>query len=147
MQTLLCNLSSLLGRVFISLIFLMSAVGNKIPQFSTVVGYMESNGVPWPSVMLVGAIAFLVAGSLSVIVGYQTRLGATLLLIFLCLATYFFHDFWTLEGDARQAEMIQFMKNLSMGGAMLFLIGNGGGAWSLDGCRTTAADGGRSEKK
>ncbi len=136
MQSFLSNLTSLIGRIFIGTIFLMSAVGNKIPQFSSVVGYMESKGVPLPSVMLVGAIVFLIAGSVSVMVGYKTRIGAALLLIFLMLATYFFHNFWALEGDAAQQEMIQFMKNLSLAGTMLFLIGNGGGRWSLDGCRT-----------
>ena len=132
MQPLFFNLSSLLGRLFIGTIFLMSAIGNKIPQFSAVVGYMESKGVPLPNLMLVGAIVFLLVGSLSVITGYKTRLGATLLLVFLILATYFFHNFWQLEGEARQMEMIQFMKNLSMAGAMLFLIANGGGRWGLD---------------
>jgi len=146
MENLLFNLSSLLGRLFIGTIFLMSAIGNKIPQFSSVVSYMEAKGVPLPSVMLVGAIVFLLVGSLSVITGFKTRLGATLLLIFLMLATYFFHNFWALDGDARQAEMIQFMKNLSMAGAMLFLIGNGGGKWSLDGCRKPTLIGSDSEK-
>ncbi|HMO13855.1 MAG TPA: DoxX family protein [Pirellulaceae bacterium] len=140
MQTLIFNLFSLLGRVFIATIFLMSAVGNKIPQFSSVISYMESKGVPFPSLMLAGAIVFLIAGSLSVIAGYQTRVGATLLLVFLILATYFFHNFWALEEAERQGEMIQFMKNLSMAGTMLFLIGNGGGGWSLDGCRKVASD-------
>lgn len=147
MPTLIVNLFSLLGRVFIAVIFLMSAVGNKIPQFSSVVGYMESKGVPLPNLMLVGAIAFLIAGSLSVIAGYKTRVGATLLLVFLILATYFFHNFWALEGDAKQAEMIQFMKNLSMSGAMLFLIGNGGGAWSMDGCRAVPVRGAEPAKE
>ncbi len=140
MQNLLFNLSSLLGRLFIATIFLMSAAGNKIPQFSSVVNYMESKGVPLPSLMLAGAIVFLLVGSLSVIAGFKTRLGATLLLVFLILATYYFHNFWTLEGEAQQAEMIQFMKNLSMGGAMLFLIANGGGRWSIDGCRKETSD-------
>ncbi|MBX3418686.1 MAG: DoxX family protein [Pirellulaceae bacterium] len=145
MQTLLNNLLSLFGRLFIGTIFLMSAVGNKIPQFSATVGYMESKGVPLPSLMLVGAIVFLIAGSLSVISGYKTRIGATLLLVFLILATYFFHNFWAYEGQDQQREMIQFMKNLSMAGAMLFLIANGGGRWSLDGCETRIANGNRLE--
>lgn len=60
MQSLLSNLTSLLGRLFIGTIFLMSAVGNKIPQFSATVEYMESKGVPLPSLLLVGAIVFFV---------------------------------------------------------------------------------------
>ncbi len=124
--------ASALGRLMIATIFLLSAVGNKIPQFSQVTAYMAAEGVPMPSVMLVGAIVFLIAGSLSLILGYKVRIGATLLLVFLALATYFFHDFWNFEGEAQQMQMIQFMKNLSMMGAMTFLISNGAGALSLD---------------
>ncbi len=121
------NLLSLIARIMIATIFLLSGVGNKIPNFTGVAAYMASEGVPLPQLMLVGAIAFLILGSLSVITGYQIRIGASLLLIFLILATYFFHDFWNFEGDARQQQMIQFMKNVSMMGTMLFLIANGPG--------------------
>src|SRR4029079_552757 len=81
--------------------------------------------------MLVGAIAFLIVGSLSVLLGFKARLGAALLLTFLVLATYYFHPFWKLEGQAQQEQMIQFMKNLSMMGAMLFVMANGSGPMSL----------------
>jgi len=124
--------ASLLGRVMLAFIFLMSAVGNKIPQFEATAGYMAAEGVPLPKLMLVGAIAFLILGSLSVIAGFKARLGAALLLVFLVLATYFFHDFWTFEGQERQTQMIQFMKNISLMGAMVFLIANGPGALSWD---------------
>lgn len=125
-------IASLLGRLMIATIFLMSAVGNKIPKFNDVAGYMASEGVPMPQVALAGAIVFLIAGSLSVIVGFKLRCGAALLLVFLVLATYYFHDFWTFEGQEQQTQMIQFMKNLSMMGTMIFLMANGPGAMSLD---------------
>lgn len=126
------TLASVGGRLALVVIFFMSAVGNKIPQFSEVAGYMRSEGVPLPQFSLAGAIVFLVLGSVLVAVGYRARIGATLLLIFLALATYYFHDFWTLEGEQAQQQMIQFMKNLSMAGAMLFIIGNGPGLGSID---------------
>jgi putative oxidoreductase len=126
------DLLSLAGRVMIATIFLLSAVGNKIPNFSNIVGYMTSEGVPVPQVALAGAIVFLIAGSASVILGYKVQIGATLLLVFLVLATYFFHDFWTFEGQEREMQMIQFMKNLSLMGTMAFLIANGSGRMSLD---------------
>ncbi|MEZ6042641.1 MAG: DoxX family protein [Planctomycetaceae bacterium] len=124
--------ASALGRLMIATIFLMSAIGNKIPQFNNVATYMSSEGIPMPQVMLVGAIVFLIAGSLSVIAGYKTRIGAALLLIFLALATYFFHDFWSFEGQEQQTQMIQFMKNLSLMGTMVFLVANGAGSFSID---------------
>jgi putative oxidoreductase len=132
-----------LGRLLLCAIFLLAAVGNKIPQFHEVVKVMDAVGVPAPQLLLVGAIVFLVAGSLSVIVGYRARVGAALLLTFLVLASYYFHPFWRLEGQAQQVQMIQFMKNLSMMGAMLFIMANGSGPLSLDAWlarpRTTSA--------
>lgn len=123
---------TLLGRLLLCAIFFLAAVGNKIPHFNDVAQVMASAGIPAPEFMLVGAILFLVAGSVSVIVGYKARIGAFLLLTFLVLASYYFHPFWKLEGQAQQAQMIQFMKNLSMMGAMLFIVANGSGPMSVD---------------
>src|SRR5437870_4870895 len=122
---------ALLGRVLLCSIFLLSAVGNKIPHFRDMARVMAAEGVPAPQFLLVGAIVFLIVGSLSVIVGYQARIGAALLLVFLVLASYYFHPFWQLEGQAQQEQMIHFMKNLSMMGAMLFIMANGSGPMSL----------------
>ena len=120
------------GRVLLCIIFLMAAVGNKIPHFSEVAQVMASKGIPQPKLMLAGAIVFLLAGSLSVITGYRARIGASLLLVFLVLATYYFHNFWTIaDAKAQQEQMIHFMKNLSIMGAMLFIIANGPGPMSI----------------
>jgi putative oxidoreductase len=138
MVPVLQGVLSVLGRVALSTIFLLSAVGNKIPNFDAMKGVMASKGMPAPGLMLVGAIVFLIAGSLSVIVGYKARIGAFLLLVFLVLASYYFHDFWRLAEPEKTEQTIQFMKNLSMIGAMLFIIANGAGAWSLDARRPAA---------
>jgi putative oxidoreductase len=113
-------------------IFLLAAVGDKIPHFSQTAKVMESVGVPAPRFLLAGAIVFLLVGSVSVIVGYKAQFGAVLLLTFLVLASYYFHAFWKLDGQAQQEQMIHFMKNLSMIGAMLFVIANSSGPMSLD---------------
>ena len=132
---------AVLGRVLLCTIFLLAAVGNKIPHFQDVAGLMAKEGVPAPQVMLAGAIAFLIAGSLSVILGYKARIGAALLLAFLVLATYYFHDFWTFsDPKARQEQTIQFMKNLGLMGAMLLVIANGTGPMSLDGRRAAVGE-------
>jgi len=55
-----------------------------------------------------------------------------LLLVFLVLATYFFHNFWKLTGKEQQEQMIEFLKNLGLMGAMLLVIANGPGPLSLD---------------
>ena len=132
MNPTLQGILTVAGRVALSTIFFLSAVGNKIPHFQDVAGVMEKVGVPAPQLMLAGAISFLIVGSLSVALGFKARWGASLLLVFLVLATYFFHPFWELEGAQQMQENIQFMKNASMLGAMLLIVANGSGPMSLD---------------
>ncbi len=132
MNDKLLGVASVTGRVLLSGIFLLSAVGNKIPNFGDVVVYMQKAGVPAASLLLAGAIVFLIVGSASVVLGFKTRVGAGLLLIFLVLATYYFHAFWRFEGQEAAAQQIQFMKNLALMGAMVFLMANGAGRFSLD---------------
>ena len=128
---------SLLARLMIAAIFLMSAVVGKIMNFNGTVEKMAAEGVPSPTILLGGAIAFLIIGSLSIVLGYKGRFGALLLLVFLAAATYYFHDFWKLPADVspgvqQQEEVKAFMKNIALMGCMLFMIANGTGPWSLD---------------
>lgn len=129
------GLVSVAGRVLLSAIFLLSAVGNKIPNSQAIAGYMGSEGVPAPQFLLAGAIAFLIAGSASLVLGFKPRVGAGLLTVFLVLATYYFHDFWNIPAENAQQvqeQMIQFMKNSALIGAMLLIMANGVGGWTLD---------------
>lgn len=128
---------SFLARVMICAIFFLSAVGKKIPNFQGTVKQMEDVGIPQAQVVLIVAVVFLILGSTLVVLGYLARLGALLLLIFLALATYYFHSFWTMApADVRyQVEMTNALKNLGLAGAMLFIIANGPGAGSIDSLR------------
>ncbi|REJ70254.1 MAG: DoxX family protein [Planctomycetota bacterium] len=141
---------TVLGRLLLVGIFLASALGNKIQNFDAVAGAMAAKGIPQPKIMLVGAIVFLIAGGVSILVGYKARIGALLLLIFLVLATYYFHNFWALSPEAVvqfpgyerphvEVEMINAMKNAALMGAMLMIMANGSGPWSLDGGGRRAA--------
>lgn len=143
------GLVSLLGRLLIVPIFLLSAVGNKIPRFSAVAESMAQQGVPEPRILLAGAIAFLILGSLSIALGYRARLGALMLLLFLGAATYYYHDFWNVPPERQQEELIAFMKNLSLMGTMVFLLANGAGPMSLDSraaAKPVAPDGNEDEE-
>ncbi len=128
---------AIFGRLCLVAIFALSAIGNKIPNFSKVAQDMASAGVPMPAVALAGAIAFLLLGSLLVVIGYQARFGALLLVLFLIPATYYFHAPWraATSGEAAQ-QVIQFLKNLGLMGAMLLIIAAGPGPGSLDGRET-----------
>ena len=128
------GLLSLVGRVMLCAIFLLSAVGNKISNFGGVAEAMKGQGIPLPQAMLASAIGFLIVGSVMIVVGYKARVGAFLLLLFLAVATFYFHDFWEFADAARANQFNHFMKNLSLMGAMVFILANGAGAWSIDQC-------------
>ncbi len=125
---------SLVGRLMLCAIFLMAVLAEQIPSFDATVKTMGEQGIPMPRIALIGAILFLIVGSLLIIVGFKARVGALLLLIFLALATYYFHDFWHLEtgSEAQKTELAHFMKNLALGGAMVLILANGAGRWALD---------------
>ena len=121
----------LFGRLALSAIFVLSAI-HKIFDFDATAKLMASKGIPEARSLCMAAIACLLLGSLSVILGYKTRFGALLLLIFLAAATYYFHDFWNFSGKAAQGQQIHFLKNIALMGAMLMLVARGAGSLSLD---------------
>ena len=125
----------LTSRIFLGAVFLMTAAGHLIPDFSKVCADMEARNVPLPSFMLVASIVFLLAGSLSIIIGFRARIGAGLLFVFLAMSSFLFHAFWRYEGDARENEMIHFLKNLALMGAMVLMMAHGSGPLSIDAWR------------
>jgi len=117
----------LIGRILLVLIFLQSGIV-KIQDFGGTAQNMASHGItPYTNFFLVGAIFFELVGSATVILGYFTRFGALLLLIFLIPTTLFFHNIFV---DPKMT--IPFMKNVSMFGGCLILLASGAGRFSLD---------------
>lgn len=116
-----------IGRILLSIVFLTSAI-KKIGNFDAQAAKMAAKGIGAPEFMLAGGTAFLLLGVLSLILGYKTRLGAFLLILFLIPVTLIFH--WDLSDPGQTT---QLYKNLGLVGGLLMVISNGPGAWSLDG--------------
>jgi len=124
----------LLGRILIAVIFLRSAAG-KIGNFAGVAGNMAAKGMPYAEVWLAGAIAFEIVGGLCLVLGWKARWGALALLIFLVPATLIFHNFWAVDpAQARELanQTNHFFKNLTIAGALIFIMGMGSGPLSLE---------------
>ena len=52
---------------------------------------------------------------------------------FLIPAALIFHDFWNYDGQIRQLQMANFMKNITITGGLLMVLAVGPGKWSMDG--------------
>ena len=114
----------LIGRIFISLIFLVAGVG-KILNYEGTVGYMESFGVP--GYLLIPAIIIEILFPLLIIVGYKTKFFAIILALFAILLAVIFHtDF------SNQMQLMSFLKNFAIAGGFLIIFVKGAGKYSID---------------
>ena len=123
------------GRIMLCTVFLAAALGYTAPDANSLAQTIAAKAAVAPASVLVGAVALLVLGSLSVAVGYKARFGALALLLFLLLTTYLFHGFtfWNVVNpQARHEHILLLVTNLSIMGAMLLIVANGAGQMSLD---------------
>lgn len=121
----------LLGRLLIAALFLMSGIG-KITGYAGTGQYMASAGMPLVELLLPAGIALEIGAALALVVGFQTRLAAFGLIVYTLIATYFFHNFWTMEEPALTAQRIAFMKNMGLIGGLLIVMAAGAGRFSVD---------------
>ena len=118
------NVLDLIGRVFISAIFLLSGI-NKIGNYEGSHSWMESLGVP--GILLIPAIVLEVVAPILIIVGYQVKISAALLSLFCITTAVIFHNDFS-----NQMQFIAFFKNIGLAGGFLFLVINGTKDFSLD---------------
>ena len=112
----------LIARIVFSIMFVMSGI-NHITKADHMVGYAQFKGVPSPKLAVIGSGVVMGLGGLSLILGVYADLGAIVLAAILVLMAVKMHNFWTLEdAQAKQADMIGFMKNISMAGGALFMF-------------------------
>ena len=104
-----------LGRILIAALF-VNALPGKMGNFSGTASFIASKGIPEPlaSALLIGAIVVLIVGSVFLVFGSNTILGASLLLIFLVPTTLIFHT--------NPLELPQLFSNLAVIGALILAI-------------------------
>jgi putative oxidoreductase len=118
------------GRVMISTLFLLAGL-SKIAAPAMTIAYIQSVGLPLPSIAF-GLAAFTeIAGGITLLLGYRTRIVAGALFVFTLATAAFFHNHF-----ADQNQFIHFFKNIAIAGGLLHVIAFGGGRVSLDGRRS-----------
>ncbi|MEI8328502.1 MAG: DoxX family membrane protein [Chlamydiia bacterium] len=133
-----------LGRACISAIFIFSGLQDVLnwnSQEQYVIGSLTSSlnagGIGlWimPAIHVIlsnmtlfftGAVFLKLSGGIFVLFGWNLRLGAVMLLLFLIPVTLLFHDFWSKTGPSKVVEMIMFSKNLGLVGGLFLLLSQG----------------------
>jgi uncharacterized membrane protein YphA (DoxX/SURF4 family) len=91
-------------------------------HLSHTIAVAAGTGAPIPAVSVPASQVFVWVGVISVALGIWADVGALSLLLFLIPATYWGHAFWRFEGQPRQVQVGNFLRNLSyLGGVLLIL--------------------------
>lgn len=118
------NTLDLLGRLLLAALF-ANDVWSILGNYSGTAGFMEQHGVP--GILLPLAILVQAVGSILIVLGWYTRIGALALAGFCTMTAVLFH--YPLSDSA---EAIQFWKDLALAGGLLVLTAHGAGHFSVD---------------
>jgi putative oxidoreductase len=128
-----------IARVLLVLIFVLSGgmklldIAGTAAQIQSVVtipdmlqdyvAQVESvTSMKWPQLLAIIAGVIEVVGGLLIAFNIATRAAATVLVLFTLVATFYFHAFWNMSGEAMQNNMIHALKNLSIIGGLLTYV-------------------------
>ena len=113
-----------IGRILLSALFLIEGLG-KVSAQENVVMYMEDYGVP--GILFVPATILEILFPLFLMVGYKTKLAASVMALFTFAVAIIFHTDFD-EG----MQMIFFLKDIAIAGGFMIIIVYGPGKISLD---------------
>ena len=127
----------LIARVLLALMFLLAGL-SKFSGLEGTAGYIASKGLPMAQVLAIVTATVEVGASLLLIVGWQARWAALALAAFTLMASFIFHNYWTLPADQQMVDQLMFMKNVAVVGGLLAVFAFGPGTLSLDERRAQA---------
>ena len=121
----------LAGRILLGWIFVRSGYG-KIFDIAAYGATFPARGLP-PFLAYI-AVPAEFFGGIALLLGLATRYVAVVMVVFLLVATFSSHRYWTLTDVAqRRAQDSAFYKNIAILGGFLCLFVSGAGRLSLDG--------------
>jgi putative oxidoreductase len=125
-------ISPFLGRLVIAWFFLSEAWW-RLHDWEGTVMLMHMKHIPEAAPLLALALAVMVLGGLSLLLGYQARAGAILLFGLTVVVSVLMHDYWKIANAVdRDADYDLFIRNIAIAGGLLFLVGMGPGPFALD---------------
>jgi putative oxidoreductase len=129
-----------LGRVLFVVLFVFSGASKLFDIASTTQAITEKVAIPAllapyatqleaMAGMPTAQILAIVAGVVEVVCGlmialnFGARFFAIILVLFVAVTTFYFHNFWDMTGADRINNMIHALKNLSLIGGLLIIAG------------------------
>ncbi len=114
----------LLGRIMIGGFFLWNGIHQAL-NVPTTISIFSSIGFPQPIAWALGAISIEVLGGIVLIVGYKSRISASILALYTTASIL-------LVGSLGAFQLQLFLANMAVVGGLLYVSTYGSGRWSTD---------------
>ena len=130
-----------LGRILFAVLFVFSGA-SKLMDLSATAQMTEKivipaimapytaqletiTGMPLAQLLAIASGAIEVVCGLMIALNFGARFFAIVLILFVVAATFYFHDFWNQTGTEARGNLVHALKNLSLIGALLMIVGSG----------------------
>jgi putative oxidoreductase len=80
-------------------------------------------GMSTPQLLAIAAGAIELICGIMIALNFGARFFALVLILFVAVATFYYHDFWNQTGAEASGNMIHALKNLSLIGALFMIAG------------------------
>jgi putative oxidoreductase len=121
----------LFARGSVAPLFLYSGVG-KVMAFSDTAGRLYGGADGLGKLLAAGAIAIELGCGTALLFGLFVRKAAIVLILFTIAATFVFHNFWASPEAQVPVQVINFLKNVGLVGALTLIAALGAGSISVD---------------
>jgi len=137
------------GRVLFAVLFIYTGatklfavqqtadfIASKMPIPTLLAPYTSQletmTGMPMSQLLALSSGGFEIIAGLMIAVNFGARFFAILLILFVLVATFYFHDFWNQAAPENAKTLIDALKNLSIVGALFMIAGYGRGPRSSE---------------
>ena len=130
------------GRVLFALLFIysgatklfdiqntMSVIASKVAVPALLTPYTAQietmTGMTTPQLLAIAVGGFEIIAGLMIALNFGARFFAILLIFFVAVTTFYFHDFWNQASPENARTLVDALKNLSIIGALFMIAGYG----------------------
>jgi putative oxidoreductase len=130
------------GRVLFAVLFIYSGatkllaiqptadfIASKVAIPALLVPYTSQletmTGMPTPQMLAIAVGVVEIISGLMIAINFGARFFAIILIIFVAVTTFYFHDFWNQSAPENAKTLIDALKNLSIIGALFMIAGYG----------------------
>jgi putative oxidoreductase len=82
-------------------------------------------GMPTPQMLAIAVGVLEIISGLMIALNFGARFFAIILIFFVAVTTFYFHDFWNQSAPENAKTLIDALKNLSIIGALFMIAGYG----------------------